>query len=264
MWDVALARGLKSFLFDYGFFVVLFAVALFMFRGSRAHYFKTVVCAIVVLLSLYCSSFVASGLTLFFENAANKLSAQAEQSNCLETFSTVVVLGGGIESEHMPSAPTFQRVFHTVRFLKSRPRGERKLVIFSGGPTTISTPEADVMHEMFEALGGAEQGVLESERESLNTYGNAVLVKEALTLANRRPRVILVTHALHMPRAFSTFASQGFQVCALAVPRSANVASSLFSFSNASQTVAALNELLGFFGYAARGWISPAIVREIF
>lgn len=264
MWDVALARSLKSFVFDYGLFVILFVVALILFRGPRARYFKSVACVVFALLSLYCSSFFANSLSSLFEHKAEKLVAQSEQSNCLETFSTIVVLGGGIESEHMPSAATFQRVFHASRFLKSRPRGERKVIIFSGGPTTLPTPEANVMLELFEALGGAEQGVPETERESLNTYGNAILVKEALTLANRRPRVILITHALHMPRAFSTFTSQGFQVCALTVPLSPTRPSSIVSFSNANKTYGALNEALGFLGYLLRGWILPARVSEIF
>jgi len=66
------------------------------------------------------------------------------------------------------------------------------------------------MAEVLELLGVPASAILQESR-SRNTYENAVEARRLLEPAGAN-RILLVTSALHMPRAVASFRHQGFEV----------------------------------------------------
>lgn len=127
----------------------------------------------------------------------------------------IVVLGGAME----PAAPPLRlqpdmgsasdRVWHAARLYHA---GKAPLIVISGGrlpwtPGEIS--EAEAMVEALRTLGVPQQAML-LEGESRTTRENA-LSTEKLLKARKVSRVLLVTSALHMPRALALFRAAGVE-----------------------------------------------------
>lgn len=127
----------------------------------------------------------------------------------------IVVLSGGLwpptpkEPRALPGEDTIYRCLATVELYRSRPC----LVVVSGGitePSGDAPPLAFVMSDFLVQLGvNADDIVLEDR--SRTTYENAVESKQILQQLGRR-RVVLVTEALHMPRAATCFRRVGLEV----------------------------------------------------
>lgn len=90
---------------------------------------------------------------------------------------------------------------------------EARLVFTGGSPAllrTTATDEAGAAAKLFAALGIAE-GRITLERESRNTYENAVLAR-AIVQPKPGERWVLVTSAWHMPRSVGIFRRAGWDV----------------------------------------------------
>jgi uncharacterized SAM-binding protein YcdF (DUF218 family) len=86
-------------------------------------------------------------------------------------------------------------------------------IVYSGGDASLfadESPEADYIYPLLDSFGIARERVL-LEKRSRNTFENAAFTKQ---LVNPKPgeRWLLVTSALHMPRAIGCFRKVGFQV----------------------------------------------------
>jgi uncharacterized SAM-binding protein YcdF (DUF218 family) len=146
--------------------------------------------------------------------------------------------------------------------------GEAPLVILSGGrmPWLKTIPPISrSMAEVIELMGVPGSAVIE-EPDSANTYENAVNVKGILK-SRHIDRILLVTSAMHMPRALALFQQQGIE--AIAAPCDfLSVEPRVESEARAWQTAAialipnannllvtslALKEFLGFAVYRAAG-----------
>lgn len=126
----------------------------------------------------------------------------------------IVVLGGSIAAARPPARPyadlhaASDRLWHAARLFHA---GKAPLVLVSGGawfPGLES--EAPAMRAFLQALGVPAQAVL-LEGASANTAQNAGRSADILRARNLR-RVILVTSALHMPRARRAFERAGIAV----------------------------------------------------
>ena len=120
----------------------------------------------------------------------------------------IVVLGGSVGSKENPRLEVdltnaYDRILHTANLYRA---GKAPVVIATGGASQ-SPPEAYAMKELLQAWG-VPSSAIQLETLSLNTYQNAVNTK---TLLDRQKikRVLLVTSAIHMPRALATFRSSG-------------------------------------------------------
>jgi len=125
----------------------------------------------------------------------------------------IVVLGGAIKT-HEPPRPWIDvteqgdRVLHGARLYLNE---KAPLLILSGGRITWGEDqkgsEAEDMAQLAVALG-VPQSAIVIEPNSLNTRQNAVNVQ---TILNERSlqRILLVTSALHMPRALAVFQNLG-------------------------------------------------------
>jgi uncharacterized SAM-binding protein YcdF (DUF218 family) len=127
---------------------------------------------------------------------------------------------------------------------------------------------ANDMAEILQMLNVPEE-VLWFETKSRNTYENALFSRQILA-EKGIDRIILVTSALHMPRAAALFEKQGFEV--IPAPADFNMtqsdwerlwepdpATQLFNFlpsaSNIGTTTVAVKEYLGILIYWLRGWL---------
>jgi uncharacterized SAM-binding protein YcdF (DUF218 family) len=186
----------------------------------------------------------------------------------------IVVLGGGTCA---PAAPRLtsevnesgDRVLYAAQLYR---QGAAAHILLSGGTTewvgASSVPGAENMADILTTIGVPREA-LWLESTSRNTYENAV---ETQAILERRgaTRVILVTSAWHMPRAYAVFAQTGLEV----IPASTDVLVTqedweyytqpdavvqLFNLlptaSNLSFTTRALKEYIGLCIYGLRGWL---------
>jgi uncharacterized SAM-binding protein YcdF (DUF218 family) len=127
----------------------------------------------------------------------------------------IVVLGGSIgvakppERPYPDLSPTSDRLWHAARLYHA---GKAPRVLVSGGSGSEEVePEAAAMREMLLTFGVPRDAIL-LETESTDTAENAAFSRAVL--GERAGRVILVTSALHMPRARRALERTGLQVAA--------------------------------------------------
>jgi uncharacterized SAM-binding protein YcdF (DUF218 family) len=136
----------------------------------------------------------------------------------MESADAIVVLGGGVST---PSSPRLyaeisaagDRVLHAARLFRA---GKASWIIVSGGrgmvPGKDADSEAEAMRSVLIELGVPEDAVI-AEEESRNTRENAISTKRILDSRGFK-KILLVTSALHMPRAMKSFQS----ICPKVVP----------------------------------------------
>jgi uncharacterized SAM-binding protein YcdF (DUF218 family) len=125
----------------------------------------------------------------------------------------LVILGGGVRRNAAEfGGDTLGRLtLERVRYGARLARATRLPVLVSGGSVHGGTAEATLMKRVLQDEYNVE--VHWSEERSRDTRSNA-LEAAAILLPAGIKRVILVTHAAHMPRASGEFASAGLQVIA--------------------------------------------------
>lgn len=129
----------------------------------------------------------------------------------------LVVLGGTIRmpsGQHHASGITepSDRLLKCFRLYRA---GKAPLIVCSGGNNPVGKiagvpPEAEGMEQLLEEWG-VPQSAIEVENGSINTHENALLSYRLLA-PRGITRIILVTSALHMPRAAAAFRKVGFAV----------------------------------------------------
>jgi uncharacterized SAM-binding protein YcdF (DUF218 family) len=126
----------------------------------------------------------------------------------------IVVLGGTTAAVRPPRIDAEEingaRLQTAVRLFRA---GKAKQIIVTGGPYRhkgeVERSEAQDMRDVLEGLGVPRTAIV-MEPNSRNTYENAVFT--AQKLGGGVGRILLVTSALHMPRAAALFAKQGIEV----------------------------------------------------
>lgn len=125
----------------------------------------------------------------------------------------VVVLGGGIRTDSRdPFGPQVPRARTLERLRAGAAIGRWSglpLLASGGSPLGVVQPEAQVMAEVLAADFNVRPRWVETD--SLDTASNARHSARVLR-ANDIDRVILVTHAYHMPRARAAFEAAGLRV----------------------------------------------------
>jgi uncharacterized SAM-binding protein YcdF (DUF218 family) len=175
----------------------------------------------------------------------------------------ILVLGGAIGGIQPPRlfpdlSGAADRVWHAARLFHA---GKAPLVVLSGGRLPWDAgqgPEADAMLRFLIDLGVPEEKVL-LEGHSRTTYENARETRRLLT-EKGIDQVILVTSALHMPRAQATFDAAGIR----AIPAATDYEvlekgdRTLLDYLPDAGALAgssrALKEYLGIVVYRWRGW----------
>ena len=181
----------------------------------------------------------------------------------LPSADAIVVLGGGVRSA-LPARfaypdllPAADRVWHAARIFRA---GKAPRVLVSGGNLPWlgeRQPEADAIRELLIELGVTPDAIM-LERNSRSTRENARYSAELLAGLGLK-QVLLVTSALHMPRASATFQAVGIEVIPAptdfrAVPEQQHLLRWLPDAQALLDSSLAIKEYLGLWVYRWRGW----------
>ena len=262
---VYLSKLLPLFIYPVGLTCILLIILLIANRHRRWQ--KGFLIAALILLWLSSNRWVSYGLarSLEWRNLPPGTTPQAQ---------VIVLLGGGTESADSPRPMTEvnsagDRVLYAAKLYRD---GAAPAILASGGNVEFSSSRGDSpaqeMKDLLVFIGVPEDAIwLQSDSE--NTHDDAVLSTEILK-EKGITEIILVTSAMHMPRASALFENQGLTV----IPAPADFTiteqnwQSAFHPSvgefflnlmpNASSlglTTSSLKEYLGFGIYRLRGWL---------
>lgn len=184
----------------------------------------------------------------------------------------IILLGG---STQVPTPPrktveiteAGDRVLYAAHLYKE---GKAPLIIATGGRISWlqnAPPEANSMKRLLTEIGVPASVIIE-ETQSLNTHQNAVYTQKILEKRGIT-RSLLVTSAVHMPRARLTFEKQGIEVIPaptdflvtkmdwkqLQQTPQATLLNCIPQAERLQQTTRVLKEYLGIFVYWLKGWI---------
>lgn len=131
-----------------------------------------------------------------------------------KTYSAAILLGGMMTSDRHERSyfgPDADRFIQVIKLYRA---GTVQRIVVSGGSGTIlrkELPEADQLKKQL-----IEQGIPDSvvitENRSRNTYENATYTKAILDSLKLPPPYVVVTSAIHVPRAKACFEKAGVTV----------------------------------------------------
>jgi len=262
---VYLSKLLPLLIYPLGLACLLIVLVLILEKNHM--WYRGWLFAVLAILLLSGNRWVSYGLarSLEWRNLPPETTPSAE---------VIVLLGGGTESADPPRPMTEvnsagDRVLYAAKLYRD---GAAPNILVSGGnlgfSTSRGTTPGEEMREIL-LLTGVPQSAIWEQTQSENTYEDAVYSAEIL--AERGiDEIILVTSAIHMPRAKALFEKQGLTVIPAPVDFTVTEQNweSVFQPSigevfihllpNASAlglTTNALKEYLGFAVYSLRGWL---------
>jgi uncharacterized SAM-binding protein YcdF (DUF218 family) len=192
--------------------VMILIVCAWLFRKRRPALFHSCIAVTLLLLIALASPTVSQWLlgTLESQYPDRGISAEAPAQ-------AIVVLGGTI---NMPSdihrlsgiTNSSDRLLMGMRLYRA---GKAPLVEVTGGDSPLlekarSVHEADEMRSLLDEWGVPDSAII-VEDASVNTHENALFTRRVLEQRGIQ-HIILVTSAIHMPRAAAAFRKAGFDV----------------------------------------------------
>jgi uncharacterized SAM-binding protein YcdF (DUF218 family) len=211
--------------------------------------------AAVVVLWLFSAEPVANELTRLAEAGVRSTLRPGV------VYDAAIVLGGGIDPAASKGSGETELNAAGDRILAGyalfRAGQVRNLLLSAGGPDASEPVEADWGAATWRRLGVPADRVF-LERESRNTRENAE--RSARIVKERGWRsLLLVTSAMHMPRAEATFRKAGLEVDVLPVDRrhGPKDASWLPRVESLERSSGALRELAGRLVYRAAAYAGP-------
>ncbi len=258
-----LSKLLPLFIYPLGLSCLLLIVALItLWQRPKWAAFPIILALIILLLG--SSGWVSKSLI-------RSLEWQNLPASQLPNADAIVVLGGGIKPQ-IPPRPWVEvseagdRILYGSLLYK---QGKAPLLILSGGRVEWKgggPPEAEDMAKIAMEMGVPNTAILQ-DTTSLNTYQNAVNVRQILASKNIR-RILLVTSALHIPRSILIFQRQNIEV--IPAPTDFLVSEQDFEelntlqgmllnllpdAANLQRTNQALKEYIGLIIYRLLGWL---------
>ncbi len=252
-----LSKLLPPLVFPPGGNIVLL-IAAWLLRKRRPR-IATALFIISVAILYAVSTPVGSGLLIGpLENSYPDLSVQAAPQ-----VQAIVVLGGGVRAaggRHSEPEMANDRLRMAMALYDA---GKAPLIVFSGGNIGFlgggRETEAVSGARIMESLRITARAILE-EGASRNTRENAEFTWRMLSPRGIR-RILLVTSAMHMPRAAGLFRHAGFDVIAAPCDHLSGRGepSLVFRFIPEADNIAAatnaLREYAGLVVYRMRGWL---------
>ena len=259
------SKFLPLFVYPLGFASLLLLVTLVFWKRRKFAIF----CVLFAFLLLFLggNKYIAFGL-------ARSLEWQYLPTEAPKSADVIVVLGGATEPALAPRPEVelnaaADRMFHGAALYK---KGIAPHVLLSGGDidflTLSSASPASDMESVMEMLGVPSEAMW-LQGKSQNTYEDALYSCQMIKEKGARS-IILVTSAIHMPRAVAVFKKQGCEV----IPSPADFTvteaawSNLWSsdwqellinlvpgYSNLSLATKSLKEYIGWVAYHWKGWL---------
>jgi uncharacterized SAM-binding protein YcdF (DUF218 family) len=204
-----LSKLLPRLVYPTGLAVVLLVLALLLRHHRR--YTTVLVALAVATLWLGGNKLVSMTLVraLEWRHAPLSLPQGAE-------VEAIVVLGGGIRAQSPPRSfhevgEAGDRILYAAQLYRE---GLAPTIVVSGalGPAQaqVGASEAEAMADMLVFLGVPRSSIL-LEHTSRNTYENSI-ESSRLLAEHGLSQVLLVTSAMHMPRAYGVFRQQELDV----------------------------------------------------
>jgi len=262
---VYLSKLLPLLVYPLGLVVILILIALLL--KKRLKWQRGLLIAALLILLLSGNRWISTALvrSLEWRNLPAATAPQAE---------VIVLLGGGTQAQEAPRPMTEvnsagDRVLYAAKLYRE---GAAPIILASGGkvnftPDSPSTPAEDMV-DLLTFLDVPPSAIWQ-QNKSQNTYEDALY--STLMLAEQEvEEIILVTSAIHMPRAKALFEAQGLTVIPAPVDFSVTEQdwqnllnpgldeALLYLLPNASalnSTTNALKEYIGLFVYRLRGWL---------
>ena len=261
---VFLSKLLPFFIYPVGLITILLLTALLLRRFPRWQ--RICLLASLGILLIAGNTWVATALT-------RSLEWQYLPEQTYPQVEVIVVLGGSTGSAIYPRqivdiGGAGDRMVYAAYLYH---QGIAPNLLLTGGNIPWMTDREAPANDMAEILKmlNIPEDALWVETASLNTYENALYSWKILE-KKKIDRIVLVTSAMHMPRALALFENQGFSV--IPAPTDYNVTQAdwdrlwepnfttqlfniLPSVGNLSDTTAALKEYIGILIYSLRGWL---------
>ncbi|MET0290611.1 MAG: YdcF family protein [Pseudoxanthomonas sp.] len=183
---------------------------------------------------------------------------------------TAVVLSGGLDREPRDAQDV------SVISMSGRQRAERaaewwhagdgRQLVVAGGAWTPDAPSESALMKVYLGRMGVPAAVIRTETQSQNTWDNALNMLQMRPAVPRE--VVVITSAVHVPRARYAMQQAGFESCML--PSDSMRVPLRFptmfmpSKSGVAGTEAALHELIGIVWYRFLAWWEPMPARSTF
>jgi uncharacterized SAM-binding protein YcdF (DUF218 family) len=201
-----LSKLLPLFIYPLGLSCLLLGVTLVLFWKHPRWAAVAIALALTGLL-LGSNSYVAAGLV-------RSLERQHVPGKNIPKAEAIVVLGGATRAPDSPRPwvevnEAGDRVLYAARLYQKQ---KAPRLILSGGRINwkgTGNSESEDMASLLQMMGVPSSAILE-DPSSLNTYENAVNVKQILDREGIKT-VLLVTSAMHMPRSMSIFKKLGIE-----------------------------------------------------
>ena len=264
-----LSKLLPLFVYPLGMACVLLATALIVRRNPQ---WQTRLIAITLaLLWLGGNRIVAMTLARSLEW---RYAPPPGEVAAIPQADAIVVLGGATRTPGYPR-PTAEVNEAGDRLLYAAwlyHQNAAPIIVVSGGAAPWIGPdgpsEAEIMADLLQRMGVPESAML-LEKGSVNTYENAESSLDILKTHDIET-IILVTSAIHMPRAYATFTYPEIEVTPaptdfwvsqaewnyyLQPKLSIQLMNLLPSSRDLSLTTQAIKEYIGIVVYTVRGWL---------
>jgi uncharacterized SAM-binding protein YcdF (DUF218 family) len=226
-----------------------------------AYYFRNV---------KYCKKFLLGAVLIFylFSNSFIRKEAYRYWEYPFTTFKDTcdyaVVLGGYSLFDYSASRITFtesgDRLFQSYQLYQ---QGRVKKILLTGGSGSVLHPEkteADKVRDFLISLKVPEQDII-LENASRNTYENAINTAQWISKNDSSAKCLLVTSALHMPRALGCFKKTGLNIIPytadrLSEPRQFDPENLLIpNPDNLNKWSFLFKEMIGILAYKMKGYI---------
>ncbi len=258
MDSLFLSKLLPLLVYPLGLAILLVIVGT-LFRQRRARWISSLLLLLAAFgLWIAATPFVASSLASRLENRF-----PARPIADVEAADVIILLGGVLsQSASLPVeiniGDPVDRVFVAARLFRA---GKAPKIVVVGGnlPWESSTQaEAELLADLLVELGVPREAIV-VETESRNTHENAVNAATIFAEAGWK-RGLLVTSALHMPRALAAFRKAGLDVVPVptdfrALPPFYESPLDLLPNADAlALTTNVMKEMIGGWVYRSRGW----------
>lgn len=186
---------------------ILLAGLLFLWFCQRKKIGNILITVGFVYLLLSSISFIPDFVLQHIEQQYPKYPFDENNKQTLPNIKYIVVLAGShILDQRLPITSQFShdglvRLIEGIRLHKTAPGTK---LILSGGIGNDSVSDAELMADLAMELGIPENEII-LEKKSTNTFEEALFIKPIV----RDEKFLLVTSALHMPRAMALFKELG-------------------------------------------------------
>lgn len=217
---------------------------------------------IMLILIIFSNSWFANQLYLLYEQPSISLSTH-------EKYTWGIVLGGGMIRPN--DDPTLNKIYvgeTADRFIQPillYKAGKIKKILITGGNTSIGKFKLDQGNETNQVKQlmvdlGVKPSDIFVETKARNTRENALYSAQLLKKYIKNEEMLLITSAMHMPRAIRCFEKVGFRVKAYSVDKKSSqnesgildiITPSDYQVTKISQLV---REIWGFLIYKIMGY----------